>query len=242
MKSYILISLLVVIFVYTGCSTSSVNQNTLPDTKGFSYSSDEKSDYKQATKDSKQKELYDEAMNNRKLLYKKDIDYIPWMDHLEIDVILMPKLMKLSKDDVNLYVYNRYKIVATKGNSILIEENGIFFLNYKNSLAGIKKQALVNGLNKVGKTSEVENPRKSSTTKNKSIEKARRISFQSRGIPGEKRLEQELSKIYPSEVARYSLDKYQIIPTKDNSISSKENRIYIPINATYIDLLNYVTR
>jgi hypothetical protein len=238
MRLYFSFSLIFIFFFFSGCSTSPINLNhndgSLLDE---SLNKQQEKEILIDNKEISQKKVdnYSVAMDYRRKLWLKGMNYIPWENHLPMDVEFMPKLLQFSSNDVKSYNLGLYKIVATKGKTFLSKKEEVLFLNYKSDLKSIKEFAIKN-LKNIKKDKNTNFSKDFNETKN--IQKIN-LNFKSKNIRDENRLKNELNKLYNSEIVRYGLDKYNIIPILSGKIYEDGNNLYIPTTIKYADILVY---
>ncbi len=242
MKWYISFSLVFSFFFFVGCSSSSVN--VVP--KKVNIKKDSviiKKEKKKVIIDEqvvieKKVDNYSIAMDYRRKLWVKGIDYIPWENHLPIDVKFMPTLLQLNKKDVKRYYLDKHKIVATKGKTFFAKKSNTLFLNYKSDISSIKKYTSKNlKYTKRYKKSQYSKKTKATKQKNKV-----QVLLKSNTLKGANRLQNELNKLYSSEITRYNLNNYSIIPISEGTIYKKGKNLYIPVDTLYQEMLGYFQR
>jgi hypothetical protein len=239
MKIYISFLLIFIFLFFVGCSNSNVIDVPKEETiNSNSFVNDRQKKKMIVNKQlvvEKKVDNYDIAMSYRRKLWINGIDYIPWKNHLAIDVILMPKLLELNKKDIRDYCLDKYKIVATKGKTFFSSKSSILFINYKSNINFIKKFAFKNfkyiQSHKKGKHY--------TKIKSATYERKAHIFLKSSTIKGAYRLQNELNKLYSSEIIRYNLVDYSIIAIPDGQIYKKGKNIYMPVDTLYQEMLSY---
>lgn len=242
MKWYISFLLVYNFFFFVGCSNSSINVD--PNKVNIKEENIKVNDRKkkvvinEEVNVGKRSDNYRVAMGYRRKLWINGIDYIPWKNHLPIDVKFMPTLLKFNKKEIKLYYLDKHKIVATKGKTFFSKKNNTLFLNYKSNISSIKKFTSKN----IKYTKRYKRSQYSKKTKSTKYDNKVQITLKSNTLKGSYRLQSELNKLYSSEITRYNLLNYSIIPISEGKIHKKGKNLYMPVNTLYQEMLGYFQR
>lgn len=97
------------------------------------------SSYKKKVVKSNSERLKKKSIKLMMQLEKNGINYRPWASHLNIDLILMKRMLKINKRDYLMHNRCNFDIIATKKKSFVSYSKNIAFINYKSTNKSILK-------------------------------------------------------------------------------------------------------